>query len=84
MAKSTHKRKPRSGRFPLTLHPAGQHCKKIKGKIEIGKQNHIPMMNHPSRVTAYLGFPERLLAARNAVSQPFSSKLPLVDRVLPS
>ena len=27
------KRKRRSDKFPLTLHPTGQYCKKIKGKI---------------------------------------------------
>ena len=26
-------RKRRSDKFPLTLHPTGQYCKKIKGKI---------------------------------------------------
>jgi hypothetical protein len=30
--KST-KRKRRSDKFPLTLHPTGQYCKKIKGKM---------------------------------------------------
>ena len=29
----TLKRKTRSDKFPLTLHPSGQFCKKIKGKI---------------------------------------------------
>ena len=29
----TLKRKTRSDKFPLTLHPTGQYCKKIKGKI---------------------------------------------------
>ena len=27
------KRRTRSDKFPLTLHPTGQYCKKIKGKI---------------------------------------------------
>jgi integrase len=27
------KRKTRSDKFPLTLHPTGQYCKKVKGKI---------------------------------------------------
>ena len=27
------RRKTRSDKFPLTLHPTGQYCKKIKGKI---------------------------------------------------
>jgi len=29
----TSKRKTRSDKFPLTLHPTGQYCKKVKGKI---------------------------------------------------
>ena len=33
MAKSNSKRKTRSDKFPLTLHPTGQFCKKIKGKL---------------------------------------------------
>lgn len=33
MAKTNSKRKTRSDKFPLTLHPTGQYCKKIKGKI---------------------------------------------------
>ena len=27
------KRKTHSDKFPLTLHPTGQYCKKIKGKL---------------------------------------------------
>ncbi len=27
------KRKTRSDKFPLTLHPTGQYCKKINGKL---------------------------------------------------
>ena len=33
MAKSNSKRKTRSDKFPLTLHPTGQFCKKIRGKL---------------------------------------------------
>jgi len=33
VAKSNPERKTRSHKFPLTLHPAGQYCKKIKGKL---------------------------------------------------
>jgi hypothetical protein len=29
----TLKRKTRSDKFPLTLHPTGQYCKKVKGKM---------------------------------------------------
>jgi integrase len=30
---NSKKRKKRSDKFPLTLHPTGQYCKKIKGKL---------------------------------------------------
>ena len=30
---NSQKRKTRSDKFPLTLHPTGQYCKKIKGKL---------------------------------------------------
>jgi len=33
MAKSKSNRKTRSDKFPLTLHPTGQYCKKIRGKL---------------------------------------------------
>lgn len=33
MAQSNSKRKKRSDKFPLTLHPTGQYCKKIRGKL---------------------------------------------------
>lgn len=33
MVKSQSKRKTRSDKFPLTLHPTGQYCKKIRGKL---------------------------------------------------
>ena len=33
MAKSNSKRKKRSDKFPLTLHPTGQYCKRVKGKL---------------------------------------------------
>jgi len=33
MAKPKPQRKNRSGKFPLTLHPTGQYCKRIKGKL---------------------------------------------------
>lgn len=33
MAKPSPQRKTRSDKFPLTLHPTGQYCKKIKGKL---------------------------------------------------
>ena len=33
MAKPNSKRKTRSDKYPLTLHPTGQFWKKIKGKL---------------------------------------------------
>ncbi|MEJ2701077.1 MAG: tyrosine-type recombinase/integrase [Sedimentisphaerales bacterium] len=33
MVKTNPKSKARSNKFPLTLHPTGQYCKKIKGKL---------------------------------------------------
>ena len=33
MAKPKPKRKTRPDKFPLTLHPTGQYCKRIKGKL---------------------------------------------------
>jgi len=33
MAKSHSKGKTRFHKFPLTLHPTGPYCKKIKGKL---------------------------------------------------
>ena len=33
MVKPNSKRKTRSDKYPLTLHPTGQFCKKIKGKL---------------------------------------------------
>src|SRR3989339_1479356 len=33
MPKTLNKRKTRSDKFPLTLHPTGQYCKKIRGKL---------------------------------------------------
>ena len=30
---NSKKRKTRSDKFPLTLHPTGQYCKKIKGEL---------------------------------------------------
>ena len=33
MTKPNPKRKTRSDKYPLTLHPTGQFCKKIKGKF---------------------------------------------------
>ncbi len=33
MAKSNPKQHKSTGKFPLTLHPTGQYCKKIRGKV---------------------------------------------------
>lgn len=33
MSETTPKQRNRSSKFPLTLHPTGQYCKKIRGKL---------------------------------------------------
>jgi len=66
------------GTIPLIPHR--QYCKKIKGKIEIRKAKPYSRDKPSHRVTAHLGFPERLLAASNMVFRPFLSGPPSVNR----
>jgi len=44
MAKSNSKRKTRSDKFPLTLHPTGQYCKKIKSKLYYFRADNVPQV----------------------------------------
>jgi hypothetical protein len=54
MTKSKPKRKTRSDKFPLTLHPTGQYCKKIKGKLHyFGKDKKVALQRYLERA-AYL------------------------------
>ena len=47
MTKTKPKRKIRSDKFPLTLHPTGQYCKKIKGKLYyFGSDKHIALQRY--------------------------------------
>ncbi len=42
MANSRSKRKEHSDKFPLTLHPTGRYCKRIRGKLYyFGPDNNI-------------------------------------------
>ena len=42
MTKPQSRRNTRSDKFPLTLHPTGQHCKKIRGKLNHFAQDRAP------------------------------------------
>ncbi|MBW1791653.1 MAG: tyrosine-type recombinase/integrase [Deltaproteobacteria bacterium] len=50
--KSNSKRKTRSDKFPLTLHPTGQYCKKIKSKLYyFGKDKKIALQRYLQQAT---------------------------------
>ena len=52
MAKPNCKRKTRSDKFPLTLHPTGQYCKKVKGKVYyFGSNKHRALQNYLEQAT---------------------------------
>ena len=52
----TMKRKSRSDKFPLTLHPTGQFCKKIKGKIYyFGSNRTEALQNYLKKATVLHG-----------------------------
>ncbi|HCO96847.1 MAG TPA: hypothetical protein DIU00_23390 [Phycisphaerales bacterium] len=54
------KRKTRSDKFPLTLHPTGQYCKKINGKIRyFGKDKKKALEKYLAQAT-YLHGPQSL------------------------
>jgi hypothetical protein len=54
------KRKIRSDKFPLTLHPTGQYCKKIRGKIRyFGKDKKKALEKYLAQST-YLHGPQSL------------------------
>ena len=51
---NSKKRKTRSDKFPLTLHPTGQFCKKIKGKLYYFGTNKKAAMQRYLEQAAYL------------------------------
>ena len=51
---NSKKRKTRSDKFPLTLHPTGQFCKKIKGKLYyFGTDKKVAMEKYLEQVPTY-------------------------------
>jgi integrase len=49
---NSKKRKIRSDKFPLTLHPTGQYCKKIKGKLHyFGNDKQKALQNYLEQAT---------------------------------
>ena len=49
---NSKKRKTRSDKFPLTLHPTGQYCKKIKGKLYyFGTDKHQALQRYLEQAT---------------------------------
>jgi len=59
MAKTNSKRKTRSDKFPLTLHPTGQYCKKIKGKLYYFGSNKQQALQKYLRYASDLHYAER-------------------------
>ena len=58
------KRKTRSDKFPLTLHPTGQYCKKIKGRIHYFGSNKKRALERYLDQAAYLHGGQNGTAAR--------------------
>jgi hypothetical protein len=51
MSSQIPKRISRSDKFPLTLHPTGQYCKKIRGKVYyFGVDKHEALNYRPKNV----------------------------------
>jgi len=60
------KRKTRSDKFPLTLHPTGQYCKKIKGKIRyFGTDKKITLERYLAQATYLHGGQSLIQKASN-------------------
>jgi len=70
MAKSESKHKTRSDKFPLTLHPTGQFCKKIKGKLYyFGSDKQKALQNYLEQAAAlHSGKSLKLNSASNKIS----------------
>jgi len=61
-------RKTRSDKFPLTLHPTGQYCKKIKGKLHyFGTQKQQALQQYIERAAMlHSGKPQNIVAERQS------------------
>jgi len=67
------KRKTRSDKFPLTLHPTGQYCKKIKGKIRYFGTN------KKQALERYLAQATYLHGCQNSIQKASNGKMTLKE-----
>ena len=65
------RRKTRSDKFPLTLHPTGQYCKKIKGRI------HYFGVNKKQALDRYLEQATYLHGGQNSVYKSYNGSMTL-------
>jgi integrase len=64
---SSSKRKTRSDKFPLTLHPTGQYCKKINGKIHyFGSDKKKALEKYLNHASYLHGNKEKILEKSNS------------------
>jgi integrase len=79
MSKSDNKksRKPRSDKFPLTLHTTGQYCKKICGKIHyFGVDKRLALQRYLEQASMlHSGKTEPIVANNKSVSLKYLSNL---------
>ena len=69
MVIKAEKRKTRSDKFPLTLHPTGQYCKKIKGKL------HYFGVDKTKALQRYMEQATRLHTGRSSPSESTSEEI---------
>jgi hypothetical protein len=67
------KRKRRSDKFPLTLHPTGQYCKKIKGRIRYFGTD------KKQALERYLGQPTYLHGCQRSMQTASNGKMTLKE-----
>ena len=73
MVKSNSKRKTRSDKFPLTLHPTRQYCKKISGKIYYFGSD------KKQALERYLGLATYLHGGRNLIQKASNGNMTLKE-----